>query len=98
MRAETGHGPLAVDFFHDQVERRFQIRHRDALVNHHAFNLMEHRRMRRIHLILTVHTARGDHTNRQLLGLHRVNLHGRGLRTKADAAVFREVEGVCPFP
>ena len=97
MRAETGHGPLAVDLLHHQVQRRLEVGHGDALVDDHALDLVEHGRVRGVHLVLAVDAAGGDHADGQVLRLHGVDLHGRGLGAKENAAVVGEVEGVRPL-
>ena len=42
VRAETRDGPFSVELFNDQIQCGLEIRHRDALVYDHAFDLMEH--------------------------------------------------------
>ena len=97
MRAEARHRTLSVDLLHDQIQRGLQIRHRDAPVDDHALDLVEHRAVGGVHLVLAVDAARRDDADGQRSRLHRVYLHGRGLRTQEDAAVGREVEGVRPL-
>ena len=97
VRTEAGDGVLTVELFHERVERALQVRHRDALVDDHALDLVEHGGMGGVHLVLAVHAARSENTDGQRARLHRVDLHGRGLRAQQDGAVLGEVERVRPL-
>ena len=59
VRTEAGHGIGTVELFHQGVERALEIAHRDALVDDKALDLVEHRGMGRVDLVLAVHAARG---------------------------------------
>jgi hypothetical protein len=61
------------------------MRHRDAAIDTQTFNLKEHRIVRRIGSVAAKHSAGCDHAHRHATTLHRVNLHGRSLRTKREA-------------
>ena len=54
MRAEARDRVLAVELAHDLVERALEIRHRNALVDGHALDLVEHGRVRGVDFILAV--------------------------------------------
>ena len=97
VRAEAGDGVLTVELFHERVERALQVRHRDALVDDHALDLVEHGRVRGVHLVLAVDAAGGDHADRQRLALHGAHLHRGGLRAQEDAAVLGQIERVRPL-
>ena len=97
VRAEAGDGVFAVELAHERVERALQIRHRDALVDDHALDLVEHGRMRSVDLILSVDAAGRDHADRQGLALHRTHLHRGGLRAQENAAVLGQIERIRPF-
>src|SRR3546814_19079091 len=68
----------------------------DALVDDKAFDLMEHRRMRRV-TVGTINPARRDDANRRFLPGHRADLHGRSMSAQQHAmpvALVREIECV----
>lgn len=64
------------------VQGSLQVGHRDPLVDHEAFGLMEHRTVSRVNLIGPIHPARGHRIDGRLLAQHRVDLQRRGVRTK----------------
>src|SRR3546814_3985255 len=57
-------------------QRPFEMAQIDALVDDKAFDLMEHRRMRRV-TVGTINPARRDDANRRFLPGPRADLHGR---------------------
>ena len=63
------------------VQHGLQVREADVLAHHHAFDLMEHGRVRHIR-IDAIDAARRDHRQRRLLRAHAANLHGRGMRAQ----------------
>ena len=65
-------------------QRSLQIGKRNILINNKSFNLMEGRRMGRVHLIGTEHTSRSDHADGQLPFFHFTHLYRRGLGTQHD--------------
>src|SRR3546814_1517752 len=70
----------------------------DALVDDKAFDLMEHRRMRRV-TVGTINPARRDDANRRFLPGHRADLHGRSMSAQQHAmpvALVREIACVVP--
>ena len=97
MGAEARDRVLAVELAHDLVERALEVRHRNALVDGHALDLVEHGRVRGVDLVLAVHAAGSENADGQLARLHRVDLHGRGLRAQKDRAVLGEIERVAPL-
>ena len=97
MRAEACNSTLSIDFFHNQIQRGFQVGHCDTLVNNHSFNLVEHRRMRGIHFVLAVDTPRCNHADGKSFCLHCMHLHRRGLRAEENAAVLAEIESIRPL-
>src|SRR3546814_2117623 len=67
-----------------------------ALVDDKAFDLMEHRRMRRV-TGGTINPARREDANRLFLPGHRADLHGRSMSAQQHAmpvALVREIECV----
>jgi len=96
--AEPGFGSLPVQLLHHRIEGTLQIRHGDVLVNDHALYLMEHGGVGGIHLVLPVHPAGCQDADGQFHGLHRVDLHRRGLAAEHHPAVLVKIEGVRPVP
>ena len=94
MRAEAHDGVLAVQALDERLQRALQVAHRDALVDDEALNLMEHRGVRGVGLILAEHAAGGQHADGRLLLLHDADLHGAGLRAQQDGIVVVKIEGV----
>src|SRR3546814_16092147 len=77
-------------------QRPFEMAQIDALVDDKAFDLMEHRRMRRV-TVGTINPARRDDANRRFLPGHRADLHGRSMSAQQHAmpvALVREIECV----
>ena len=65
------------------VQRGLQVDHADLLVNVQALDLVEHRVVRRVVLVGTIHPAgRDDADGRLRRLLHHADLHGRRLRTQ----------------
>ena len=79
VRAEARDRAFAVQLLHDGVERTLEVRHRHALVDDHALDLMEHGGVGSVHLVLAVHPAGGDHADGYAVLLHGPDLHGRSL-------------------
>ena len=73
------------------MQHRLHVGERDALGDHQAFDLVEHRRVRDV-VIVAIHAARRDHRERRLAREHRADLHRRGVR--AQQLAVREIEGV----
>lgn len=94
MRAEAHDGVLAVQALDERLQRALQVAHRDALVDDEAFDLMEHRGVRGVGLVLAEHAAGGQHADGRLLLLHDADLHGAGLRAQKDFLVVRHIERV----
>ena len=57
----------------------------NRLVDHQAFDLVEHRRVGRVP-VFPVDAARSDHADRRLVRQHRAHLDGRGVRAQKLAA------------
>src|ERR1041385_6344767 len=68
--------------------------HRDTTIDAQSFNLEEHRIVRGIRSVAPKHATGRDHPDRHATTLHRVNLHGRSLRTKRET--LSRVERVLP--
>ena len=60
------------------LKHPFQVRHRDILVDGKALDLMEHRRVRLV-IVTAINSTGRNHADRRALGLHRADLHGRGM-------------------
>src|SRR5437868_2356438 len=73
-------------------QRAFQMRHRDSAIDAQTLDLKEHRVVGWIRRVATKYSAGRDHSHRRTATLHRMNLHGRGLRTEGKS--FNCVEGV----
>ena len=76
VRAEAGFD--TVDFkegAHEVDEAAFQVPHMRALLDDEAFDLVEHRRVRRVPVI-AVDPARHENADRRLLVHHGADLHG----------------------
>ena len=58
------------------LQRPFQMRHADVAVDGHALDLVEHRRVRLIH-VHAIDAARRDHADRGAVILHGADLHRR---------------------
>jgi len=97
VRAEAGHGIGTVELFHQGVERALEIAHRDALVDDKALDLVEHRGMGRVDLVLAVHAARGQNADRRAGALHHAHLHRGGLAAEMDLLVLGDIERVRPL-
>ena len=101
--AEPGLGVLAVEALDDFVQGALQIGHGNALVHHHALDLMEHGGVGGVCLVLPVDPAGGDDTDGGLAALHGADLHGRGLGAEEDGVVLGivlaggDIEGVRPL-
>src|SRR5882724_8194133 len=66
--------------------------HGDATIDAQPFDLKEHWVVCRIRRVATKDPARRNHAHRRATALHRVNLHGRCLRTQSESLSC--VEGV----
>ena len=66
----------------ERVQRALEIAEADALVDDEAFDLREHRRVRRVEVVAAVDAARRDDAHRRLVRLHVANLHARGVRAQ----------------
>ena len=71
------------------VERALEVGHGDALVDHEALDLVEHRRVRGVVLVGAEHPARADDVDGWLAGQHRARLDGRGLGAQHDVVLGR---------
>ena len=78
--------------FRELCQSTFQVCKGDAFVYNQALDLMEGRRMGSVHLIGTVNTSRGKHTDRKLALLHDTGLYRRSLGTKHDVLIY--IEGI----
>ena len=95
MRAEADDGILAVHRLNERLKRALEICHRDALVDHQTLDLVEHRRVRRVDLVLAVDSAGGKDADGRLFDLvHCADLHGAGLRAQQDLFVFCNIERI----
>ena len=93
---EPGFGACSIELLHHSVQGSLQVRHGNVLINHHALHLVEHRGMGGIYLILPVYPARGQDADGERLGLHGMDLHGRGLAAEHHPTVLIEIEGIRP--
>ena len=59
---------------HEIHKAALEVAHMDSLLDHEAFDLMEHRRMRRVPVIAE-HAARHEDADRRLLAHHGAHLH-----------------------
>ena len=96
MRTEADNGILAVQPLGEDLQRALEIRHGHALINDHSFDLMEHRGVGGIYRIRAVDTAGCNDTDRRLAGLHRADLHRRGLG--AQQHIVADVESILGIP
>ena len=95
VRTEADDGIRAIHGLDERFQRALEVSHRHALVNDKPLDLVEHRRVRCIDLVLAVHAARGKHTDGRLAdGLHGADLHGAGLRAEEDLFIVCDVERV----
>ena len=67
-------------------QRRLEVDECDAFIDCEAFNLLEHRRVRRVERISAVAASRDDDANRRRVALEGADLHGRGVRAQQDVA------------
>ena len=67
---ETDSGIVAVDLVHDGDEGTLQIAHGDVLIHHQTLDLVEHGGVGGVGLVLTEHTAGGQHAQRGLVVFH----------------------------
>ena len=101
--AEPGLGVLAVEALDDFVQGALQIGHGNALVHHHALDLVEHGGVSGVCLVLPVDPAGGDDADGRLAALHGADLHGRGLGAEEDGVILGivlaggDIEGVRPL-
>ena len=63
------------------MQHGLHVREGDALVDHEAFDLVKHRRVRDV-VIVAIHAPRRDHRERRLAREHRADLHRRGVRAQ----------------
>ena len=81
-RAHPQHDVVALEErLHEGLERPFQVAERDALVDHEALDLVEHRRVRRVG-VRAVGAAGGDDADRRFLVQHRADLDRRRVRAE----------------
>src|SRR5262245_53439421 len=69
-----------------------QVRHGDSSIHAQSFDLIEHWIVCWVGSVAAENSSRRDHAHRRAAALHRVNLHGGGLRSQRKA--FSRVEGV----
>ena len=70
-------------------ERSLQVAEREAPVHGETFNLVEHRRMRRVG-VAPVRASRTHDVDRRVLREHRPDLHRRRLRTQNEPIIHEE--------
>ena len=92
MRAQAHLAVLAEDRAREGQQRALEVGQRDVLVDGQALDLVEHRRVRRVELVAAVGAPGDDDVEGRRLGLHRADLHRRGVR--AQHHVVGHVEGV----
>ena len=97
VRTEAGHGVGAVELLHKRVERSLEIAHRDALVDDKALDLVKHRGVGRVDLVLAVHAARRQDADRRAGALHHAHLHRGGLTAEMDFLISGDIERVRPL-
>lgn len=94
--AQAQHDVVALEErLEEGLQRPLEVAERDALVDHQAFDLVEHRRVRGIR-IRAIDAARRDDADRGLAARHGADLHGAGVRAQHHwPRVFAgEVEGI----
>ena len=84
MGTEFRLGLRSEKLFRELCQSTFKVCKGDAFVYNQALDLMERRRMGSVHLIGTVNTSRGKHTDRKLALLHDTGLYRRSLEYKHD--------------
>ena len=87
MRTEFCLRVFSKQLFCKLFQSSFQVSKGNILVDNKTFDLMEGRRMSRIHFIRTEYTSRRDHTDRQLAFFHDSCLYRRCLSTKHNVLV-----------
>ena len=92
VRTEFGFRPLAKQFFGKYIQSPLQIGKCYPLVDHKPLDLVEGRRMGRIHFIRAENTPRRDHADRQLSLFHNPGLNRRCL--SPEKYVVRDIEGI----
>ena len=100
MRAEASFDIVHFEEgFHEVDEATFEMPHMDALFDHQAFNLVEHRGVSCVPII-PVDAARRQDADGRLLAHHRPNLYRRRMRAEhfRVAALWRfHEEGIVGF-
>src|SRR5437868_1937508 len=92
MRPKLDGGVGAEEFAHKKLERAFQVRHTDVLVDVETFDLMKLRAMGRVDFVAAVSRAWSDHADRRRPRLHRADLNGGGMR--AEQSSVRQIKCV----
>ena len=78
----------------------FEVSHMRRLIDHEAFDLVEHRRVSEVR-IAAIGPPRRDDPDRGLFVLHGADLHRRGMRAQHHArrvAFLGQIEGVVHLP
>ena len=78
--------------FRKYLQRSFQIRKGNVLVNNQTFKLMERRGMGGVHFVGAEHTPRRNHTDRKLPLLHHTGLNRGRLGTQHNLLIH--IEGI----
>src|SRR3954468_20235026 len=91
VRAQADVAALAEDRVGEAQQGALEVGERDVLVDGEALDLVELRRVGRV-AVAAVGAPRDDDVERRRVGLHRADLHRRGVRAQDD--VGRDVEGV----
>ncbi len=80
VRAHPGLDVVTEHRLSQVIQGALQMRQRDALVNHQALDLMEHRYVGGVELVGAIDLARAHDVDGQLTFQHGAGLHRRGLR------------------
>ena len=96
MRPQTDFRFRSEHVLRVNLERSLEIAHRNALVYHQAFYLVENRRVCRVYVVRAVYLSGANDFYRRLLLFHDTDLHRGGLRSEQH--FVRNVKGVLCVP
>src|SRR5688572_16781987 len=88
-RTESDGELAAEDLAQEMSQHTFQVGKRDGIVDHEPFDLMEHRRVRRV-VVVAIDRAGHDDLQRRPAALHGADLHRRGVRSQQPAVRYKE--------
>ena len=95
-RSEARFGLFTKKLVVEDLERAFQVRERDPFIDNQSFDLMKHRRVRRVQVIMSEDAPRTDDADWGLLPFHGSNLNGRCVCSQDN--VIGDIERVRRIP